>query len=157
MSAGTVRFRLYCCGCNGVADWEVWLLLAGYGRGSTVNSDECPSYCDYPDIGVWAVWQIDLDTTWQESGALPWVVWVHHGQLGVFTSLPMQMCEQRPGGLQNPPEAAAMERLIHQPGASGTCQGWKTGKEPVGWGTLAAWVQAGKCVQRLCAVIRRWN
>lgn len=58
----------------GVADWEVWLLLAGYGRGSTVNSDECPSYCDYPDVGVWAVWQIDLDTTWQESGALPWVV-----------------------------------------------------------------------------------
>ena len=41
---------------RGVGDLVVCLPLAGYGMGPTVDSDEWPSYCDYSDIGVWAVW-----------------------------------------------------------------------------------------------------
>lgn len=58
---------------HGVGDLAVCLPLAGYGRGPTVDSDECLSCSDYGDIGVSAVWQADPDTTWQELGALPWV------------------------------------------------------------------------------------
>lgn len=90
---------------RGVGDLVVCLPLAGYGRVPMVDSDACPSCCDYSGIGVWAVWQADPDTTWQELGALPRVAWGQHGQLGVFPSLLMQVCGWRPG--QDPPEAVA--------------------------------------------------
>lgn len=38
-----------------------------------MDLDECLCSCDDGDIGGWAVWQADLCTNWQESGALPWV------------------------------------------------------------------------------------